>query len=390
MQIQIHLQEQAAVEPERPGPRLWLPFAGLGLGLGWLAAALVHSSFVGLAPWRYGALTALLAALGCGLVGWRVQRAAARPLAPLALPLIASLVVAGIAVGLAVGASGSYLQALGSYVQGAHAAVIIESALAGAAVGAVCGLLFAVPCGLVIRAARRPTAIRSPSLLSGCQRRYVWHVVALCLAVASLVELPDQLARTGHLTAVPQISGWLLGALAVLVGGLGAADLIALLRVLRARRLLDRAEAITADASPSLVAGGRRLDLGLGDGLRAIMRRASPYRDAERVDTLVIGDVDAAVGAVLRAFRRSAACAVGFAALYSVHAAVALPGVTFAVLEDWCLNDSLRGCYHASQMIEQGDVSVAGHRHRRLLERSCQLGLINEQCRAADLSSYSF
>jgi hypothetical protein len=182
-----------------------------------------------------------------------------------------------------------------------------------AAVGALLALVFVPVCLFVLAAARRAQRARLGSLVASSDRRAVWGILAITLAAATLEALPEWPAASAD------DRPWPLVALGMLVlAGLATLEIFREDRAVlgRAREMeragLEAREEPVLDASEIL-----RLDLGLGDELRARTARGA-YRQVDRTVALVQGSLEAAVGALERSVRRGK---IGLAVVALVGAA---------------------------------------------------------------------
>jgi hypothetical protein len=176
----------------------------------------------------------------------------------------------------------------------------------------------------VMAAAKRADRARHGSLVAGSDRRAVWAILVSALSVTA-----GAVAIDWPLTHVADPYGnvpppWV--AVAVLVGALGVlaaslrADSAALSRVKTVAASTDVEEYNVDVASPDLP----RVDLGLGDGVRAqIARGAVTYRSCDRTMALVVGSPDDAAVALRRAVRRDALGLAVTVAVLGMHAVAA-------------------------------------------------------------------
>jgi len=192
-----------------------------------------------------------------------------------------------------------------------------------AGAGALCALVFVPVCLAVVKAARRAQRGRLGSIVAASDRRAVWGIIALTLAVTTLEALPEWPASTVHEAPLPVVVPFALGAAAALVLAILVAD----------HRALAEAEAVigaglSAQEPAEVEPEGAllpRLDLGLGDDLLArVARGAAAYRHRERTVALVRGTPGLTLAALRRAVRRGR---IGLAVL-GVVAAAHLAAVT--------------------------------------------------------------
>lgn len=309
-------------------PQLAFPFAGVGAAAGWLSSSCIINVAVGFTHgpgfarfMPYQVTSTVCTALGGALTGLLLTRLCVGKRYDYELddadpdrrpptdtwPLHVGVILAtGVAIGWVV------TVALSAWSQ------LLEGVLAGAA-----GALAFVPvCLAVIAAARRAQRARLGSLVAHSDRRAVWGIMALALAVATLLAVPDWLALESVGRAPPLVA---LGILAVTCA--------ATLAILRAdRRALRSADAIIAAGLTTRDPDDRepddgpitRLDLGVGDDLHAVTARgAAAYRQRERTVALVHGSADAALAALGRAVRRGAITLVIIGAVLTAHACAA-------------------------------------------------------------------
>ena len=194
----------------------------------------------------------------------------------------------------------------------------------GAGIGALASLAFLPVCAAVLAAARRAERARHGSLVAGSDRRAVWAILVSALSVtagAVAIDWPlTHVADTyGHVPPPWVAVAVLLGALGVLAASFRA-DWAALSRVNTVATSADVEEYNADVASPDLP----RIDLGLGDDVRALMARGSvTYRSRERTLALVVGSADDAASALRRAVRRDAIGLLVTGAVLGVHAVAA-------------------------------------------------------------------
>jgi hypothetical protein len=328
-------------------PALALPFAVVGAAAGWLSAGLCSNPLLGCAVSR--PRTAVLAALLAALTGAVLKRLcvgrrysyqlddpdpARRPWTDRAALQAAVVLAAGALTGVLVALPSDRLS---SYVP--------ESAGGGAA----CALVFLPVCLAVVAAARRAQRARLGSLVAGSDRRAVWGILTLSLAVTTLEALPDwEAALRGDLPAPLFVPAALVAAAA-----LTAAILRADLRAARAARAAVEAGGSTEDAGAELEEGAAaRLDLGLGEGrLARFARGASAYRQKERVVSLVRGSPAQALGALRRASLRGVAALAILALVGGAHLAAHARPARGLYEAAYCDRGYTPSCALASELI---------------------------------------
>jgi hypothetical protein len=318
-----------------------------------------------------GALVA--ATLGAVLTRWVSTRGALGE-RPLTLRLLGLLVaLAGVVTGTAVGG----LEAGTGW-----------GALSGAVNGGLSAIAFVPVCALVVAATRRADRARQGSIVASADRRAVWSILAMALAVTTLaaaLDVPPShyqkmvvLPRAGVIMAVS-------AGLAILAAFV--ADALALARVGRLGRsdLEERDPAEVRDAAvvPSV-------DLGLGDDVRAELgRAANAYRSRARPVALLLGSLAEARSALGRALLRGA---IGLAITGAVLAGHAWAETPSALVEYQALRcqDSTSACHDAGVLLlSEGTaerecppppftgahaVSVDVPRAEVLLRRGCERG----------------
>lgn len=186
----------------------------------------------------------------------------------------------------------------------------------GAFGGTLCGAAFLPVCMTVLGFARRAQRARLGSLVAGSDRRAVWSILAITLALATLEVILDWPAADRVGAPLPAL-GMVLGA-GIVVALLRALDSAALRRVRAAstpdfeRRQRGELEGV-GESVP-------RVDLGLGDELRArFARSASAYRGSDRLAALLEGSPEQAIGALRRAVRRGTLGLVTIGLLTALH-----------------------------------------------------------------------
>jgi hypothetical protein len=264
--------------------RLGLPFALLGLTGGWLVARLTVGSNRGdsFIAW----LLMLFTPVSCGLLGSFLHRQ--RPTWVLRTLLLS--LVAGIANGMMVG--------------------MFCGAFVGLIIGLMAGFLFCLPflpaIFLVTAASRRVGRAASGSLVDGADRRGVWIWTLASIALATLWSLRDP----HGLQPLAVAFACLVALFALLVADGFAVHALGRLGTDLSFSVLENRETENLRSVPS----SRVIDMGLGDELRAqVEKSAAPYRELDRVVSVVRGDPELARAALSGALRRDLV-AIGLAA----------------------------------------------------------------------------
>jgi hypothetical protein len=295
-------------------PQLALPFAITGACAGWLSGTMVSNPLFGFQaspPFCAALATAMATLTGAALtracIGRRYKYEMGEPNPDLrpatdVWPLQAGLV-------LVAGAATGWL--LAALTPGCCTEV--ECVLGGIA----CALAFVPVCLAVIGAARRAQRARLGSIVAASDRRAVWAILAMLLAVMTLEGALDWPAWSWGLAPPPFPVLGMLGAAALSTLGILVADRRALARardaVARGLAVHDPEEAAAGAVEPA------RVDLGIGDELLSrVERGAAGYRQRARTVALVKGSPDRALSALRRSVRR------GFIALFSIGAVAAI------------------------------------------------------------------
>ena len=255
-------------------PRLALPFAVVGLLGGWLTVRCTvgdsSTSADSSAVWILMTLTPMVSAILGEVLRTRVQRY-------WVLRTILLTLAAGVVNGVLVG--------------------VCIAGVAGLVFGGVFGALFSFPflpaTLLVAGAGRRSVRSSEQSLVGGVDRRGTWRAVALLLALISLgflrgpVQLPALLFSLGGAL----ITMWIL----VLDLGIhSAVQRIASLAPSMQRRTRPQPQLVATDSAC--------VELGVGDEVfDEIARSQAPYRESDRVVSVVYGDPYQARSRVKRA-----------------------------------------------------------------------------------------
>ncbi len=331
--------------------RLVLPFTVVGGAAGWLSAGFLQNPFLAVIEPGYRGLAAGVAAASGALVGLALTRwsdarremsspsAALREARYPRFDRSKGAMWARLAA--AVGMAGAFT---GAVVAGAQSrpnptlGVTLEGDLGiGVVNGLLAGLAFLPVCALVFAAAQRAERARLGSLVAASDHRAVWGILLTALAaMASVAALDWPFVGRAFFEEV-EMPGVGVGVIAVAelaIVSVLLADARALGRVRRSGALEAREEGPALDAHAA-----KRVDLGLGEGLRVELATAGPaaYRSRERATALVVGDVTEARAALHRALLRGGVglAVVGLAAgahLFAVFEAHTLyPGETARV-----------------------------------------------------------
>jgi len=295
-------------------PSLVLPFAITGAAAGWLSAGLGGRLIT-------QPLAALCATVVAALAGAILKRLCVGRRYPYELnppdPELRPATDAWplhVAVVIATGAATGGLAAL--FIPGCR------FRLQCAVGGAVFAIVFVPVCLAVIAAARRAQRARLGSIVAGCDRRAVWGILAITLAVTTAEALPEWSPAMAGYGLTPVVALALLVLTGVVTLFLRRADAAALKR---ARRELEAGLTARHEADPEPEdAGLVPLDLGLGDGVLArTARGAAAYRDRARTVALVRGSPELALGALQGAVRRGTVGLVVIGMMGALHAAAA-------------------------------------------------------------------
>ncbi len=277
-------------------PRLWGPFAIAGAAAGWLSAGFLAHPVVNALPrdkqWP-AALCAMVLAAATGVLIRRwctgaQYRYAIDPPDPdewSASDRTSRHVLAILAAGA---------------ITGGIVGVICNVELGvpiGAIGGVACAIVF-VPVALaVIGAARRAQRARLGSVVAKSDRRAVWAILSMALAVTTLEAVPNW-ALHGRFGASPLPAFVLAVVAGVVVAALLIADARAFRGVESALDQLEPQENLTDDLHV-------QTDLGLGDDVGAhVARSTCAYRDRDRMLDVVRGDAELVRLAMRAAIRR--------------------------------------------------------------------------------------
>lgn len=336
-------------------PSLAVPFAIVGGVAGWLSASLIKNPLIG---YRVSPGLTAIAATGVAVivglvikklcVGRRYDYEIGEPdpdLRPASDrgAIHAAVVVVGGAL------TGAITALVGEDVRYVHGYALS---------GAVCSLAFVPVCLAVIAAARRAQRARLGSIVAGADRRAVWGILALALAVTTLEALP-QWPAFADIDAPPPIAAVLavMGAAAVTIG------------VLRAdrRAMADAEQAIgpglTAREEPApeeIDPSATRVDLGLGDALHErLARGAAAYRDRGRTIALVQGSPGDAILALERAARRGKRALFALAAIALAHGAATTSHARVLYEQTRCTEGDRAACVIAAELVQDSDPRFA-------------------------------
>jgi hypothetical protein len=251
-------------------PSLAAPFACLGLYGGWLSA---HMTVANNDVVPVVVLLTLFTPMSCAILGFYLGDRIRKGF--IARTLIATI-VAGVMNGFFVG--------------------MFTGAGAGLLIGPAFGLFYALPfipaTLLTAGFAHRVGRAAPGSIVDRADRRAVWRAVALSISLASLVTL------FGHASGKALIA-CLAASLASLF--LFFVDIFALDQAIRLGRVAKRC--LPYDESRhGAITLTRSDELGLGeDRFVEIAAAESPYRDADRVARVVVGDPERSRGALVSA-----------------------------------------------------------------------------------------
>ena len=345
-------------------PRLWLPFAALGLAVGDAASRFLTSPIVELADLNPVAAV-VLSAIAAALVGaWLTYLARAEERADggeldelrgFRWPVLVVVPVGGV-----VGAAVSYLSRAGDFGS-------------GVVLGLVCGLAAAPLCMAVVHAATRARRARLGSIVAAVDLQQVYGSLGAAIALAAMpAAISWPLVRAEG--ARPP---WLACA-AVLVGGLLAASGLSL-----CRSALRRLTALVSDlAEPTRAVAASNVpsfDLGLGEGVAARVEGGFSYRGAERETALVLGDVEEARRAITRALRFSALRVAAVVLVALVHVAASRQVVALAFETKLCERARMASCDGLATLLERrGEPGVV-----ELSGRACVFGVVTSCQRLA-------
>jgi hypothetical protein len=343
------------VERLRRMPRLEPPFAILGAVAGWTTARLLENRLIDVSrslPITFAMLGGAAggATVGYLLVKWtqhdlrrqiRHDWENMRPYSPATwLRLALTLGLGGLLVGMLVGGFTPPYQ----------------GGTEGAGFGLLAGLAL-VPLGRALLAtAERAQRARLGSIVAHADRRSLWGMLATAIAMVSLGALLEWPAWRGGVASLPWVAAAAtVGPAAVLVAEL-VANLAAARRIhVAVRGTRDRDHDLAAPPS-----GVPRLDLGVGDALRAqVAAGGGSYRQADREVALVIGDPADAT----RALRRANLIAAGRLGLVllvgAAHGYAQLPGHALRYEAALCERRFMAECGRTALLLEARDGPTA-------------------------------
>jgi hypothetical protein len=345
--------------PDRPAsrfPSLLFPFAALGGAVGWAATGFLENPLVSLAMYASPAASALIGAIGAGLVGWAVtawarrrpSRADAwiRPVR-LRLRLVLGVIAAGVATGALVGGL-THLH---------------NGASSGALLGGLTGVAALPLVAAVFAAGKRAERARLGSIVAAADRRAVWVICAGALLVPSLATTLDWPMFTAGRGGAPWVGSMMAGAAVALLFAMVGRDRAA-------RRELEAVRRNTREATREPSVDAPKIDVGLGEGVAAQYEAAgSAYRGSEREAMVLVGDVGEAGAALGHAFRRSTLALVAAIGCAGLHLAASSRLAEGPVLVAVCEHDP-SWCHTAGTAVEArgGDPEV----HLGLLARACR------------------
>jgi hypothetical protein len=338
-------------------PTLALPFAVVGAAAGWLSVDFLDNPLFGFTPSHAEGLGAVCTSVIAGAVGRSLTRCCA-PREEWERPGAMWL-----QVGCAVLGGG----ALSGFLVGGLGFENLEGALKGMVAGMGAGAAFLPVCVLVVTAARRAARARLGSLVADADRRELWALMAMALAVTTAVSLPDWLVWETPV-APGMIAGVALGGVVALL----VFDVGARLRLCREAATTAAMEvrhgevALPGDPEPEI-------DFGLGDEVRARVVRGAAYRGMDRTAALVVGSPARAASAVGRAIAKKALAVAVTGAVVAVHClAPALPSsmLPHEMMCDLGVNTECRAA--ALLMDEEGSPHLRA-RAWTLASRACNL-----------------
>lgn len=351
-------------------PHLALPFAIIGAAAGWLSAGLVQHPLLSESDSNIRLATALVSAGAGALIGALLRRwcsgkqyawqlDAPDPRVP---PASDSWARHGTIILSGGAAAGAFFAVASGFC------TIVMGILAGI----LCTLPFLLVCAVVLRAARRAQRARTGSLISGSDRRAIWSILSVSLAITTLLALPDWPAPHAKPLFGPEPAlGLLILAGASILGVLGA-DVLAWLRV---KRMLSLALAPRQAGDPGLLGEKTmRLDIGLGDELHAhVARPGAVYRGRDRTLALVQGDLGQALQVLRRAIRRGLAGLLVFCAVSAAHDAATTDAALVEYEKIRCRYGKAESCSAVVYSgADGGDLGASGVKDAvRLYERGC-------------------
>jgi hypothetical protein len=291
---------------------LALPFGLIGAHGGWVVSGLLAGPLLFASPRDVPPVAAgsgTLAGAACGLVVlFLVRRRLSRGFdAGLFRALLLTVPLAGMAVGWAT-----------------DALTVAHDLLVSLAFGAAGALALLPLCWLVARAMLRACRARHGSLVAAADRRSIGCLTVVALTATSFVEL-HRWAFCDHSWPPVAAAAELGGRTALVVAALATLAVAAIHRADRiARRRLEdlakRLEGVEPSEGELMEDAVGLTDLGLGDD-RRIERvdGGSAYRHGTRAVAEVVGDLDAAAGAIAMLARRSRWVLVGATLVLTSH-----------------------------------------------------------------------
>jgi formylglycine-generating enzyme required for sulfatase activity len=358
-------ETSGAFAGERPrSPRLWLPFAVLGVAVGDAASRLLTSPIVEIADLE-PVVAVVLSGIAAALVGvWLTHLARAEERADGgegdALRGWTWRVFVVVPVGGVVGAAVSWLSPHGDFGS-------------GVGLGLACAVAACPLCVAIVHAAIRARRARLGSIVAAVDLQQVYGSLGAAIALAALPSAISWPLVRAEGARPP----WLACA-AVVVGGMLAASELSLGRAALRRLgglvadLAEPTRAVAASDVPSF-------DLGLGEGVAARVEGGFSYRGAERETALVIGDVDEAKAAIARAVRWSFVRVAAVVVVALVHVAMSRQVVALAFETKLCARGRMASCDGLGDLLDArgvpGAVEVSG--------RACVFGVTTSCARLA-------
>lgn len=348
---------------------LALPFAVVGYAAGWLSDGFLANPLIGVVPHRSEPMAGALGGLTGAALGWLLGRHA-RTRDALGATRLSILHLGCLVVGAGIWTGGGV---------GLMETATSWGTLTGALNGGLSAIAFIPVCALVLAAAHRAERARHGSIVAGADRRAVWGILATGLAVMTLLgalEVPAM--HWALMNFFPRVSPGLVMAVAAgaLLLGILVADARALSRVdrigLAELSACEPEEVHHDDGVPTV-------DLGLGDGMHAQLRRAqSAYRGRARALGMLLGSVDEARRALRRALLRGAAGLAVAVAVLAAHAWATTPSALAAYEVQRCAQSTLE-CYQAGNLyLGREGVTPDVSRAEELFMRGCFAG--DKQC----------
>jgi hypothetical protein len=229
--------------------------------------------------------------------------------------------------------------------------------------GSICALVFAPVCFAVIAAARRAQRARLGSIVAGCDRRAVWGILAMALAVMTIEVAPSWPAYAAGDSPSP----------APVLVMLALATLATFAILLADMRAASRARSVVAlglsaherEAEPAQEELAR-FDLGVGnDVLSHVERGRAAYRQRTKTVALVKGTPEVALGALRRAVARGKIALAVTGGVGAVHAYAATEPALTTYQSLLCSPSHSLACTLAADRLEQRDPNAARMLRRR-------------------------